>query len=57
MDYDFFVEKINMNLLMILLKDRTTNKNIIWATNDYEEFGKNYSVMQEIVPSQVNKNS
>ena len=54
MDYDFFVEKINMNLLMILLKDRTTNKNIIWATNDYEEFGKNYSVMQEIVPSQVN---
>ena len=54
MGYDLFLEKINGNLLIILLADRTTNKNIIWATNDYEEFGKNYSITQEITPSQVN---
>lgn len=29
--------------LNILLKDKTTNKNIIWATNSYKEFGSQYS--------------
>ena len=28
---------IDQELLSILLKDRTTNKNIIWATDMYEE--------------------
>lgn len=30
------------DLLKILIKDRTTNKNIIWATNDYIDFGDMY---------------
>lgn len=54
MQFDFWSDVINFDLLNVLLIDRTTNKNIIWATNDYEEFCKNYSVMQEIAPSQVN---
>lgn len=44
-------EKINPNLLDILLKDNTTKKNIIWATNDYKEFG--YEAEQEITSEQV----
>ena len=44
-------EKINPNLLDILLKDNTTKKNIIWATNDYKEFG--YEAEQEITTEQV----
>lgn len=35
-------------ILEILLKDRTTGKNIIWATNDYIELGKIYSAKNEI---------
>lgn len=34
---------IDQELLSILLKDRTTNKNIIWATDIYEDKGINYS--------------
>ncbi len=30
-------------LLRILLVDRTTNKNIIWATDDYREYGDGFS--------------
>lgn len=29
----------NEEILGILLKDRTTKKNIKWATDNYEEFG------------------
>ena len=28
--------------LKILLKDKTTQKNIIWATSSYEEYGADY---------------
>lgn len=35
-------------LLSILLKDRTTNKNIIWATNDYLELSDMYKAEDEI---------
>lgn len=31
--------KLSENLMKILLKDRTTKKNIIWATNDYKVYG------------------
>lgn len=31
--------KLSENLMKILLKDRTTKKNIIWATNDYKIYG------------------
>ena len=35
-------------LLKILLRDRTTNKNIIWATSTYERYGKGYGAKDSI---------
>lgn len=32
----------NSDILNILLKDRTTRKNIIWATDSYQDMGKGY---------------
>ena len=46
--YDFFTEE----LLKILLIDRTTGKNIMWATDDYAEF--EYDATNEIKPAQIN---
>lgn len=37
---DYLLKK--NDLLKILLKDKTTNKNIIWATDSYEKKGKKY---------------
>ena len=48
MKFDFSADVIGSELLVILLKDRTTEKNIIWATNDYKEFGEDYFERQEI---------
>lgn len=48
---DIFDEQLiayGKSLLRILLKDRTTNKNIIWATNDYLKLGKIYKAENEI---------
>lgn len=42
MDIDTKEERFGKEVLKILLKDRTTNKNIIWATNDYEHNGPLY---------------
>ena len=36
------IVKYKRNLLCVLLKDRTTNENIIWATDDYESRGLGY---------------
>lgn len=36
------------SLLDILLRDRTTDRNIIWATNDYSKLGNMYEANQEI---------
>jgi len=41
-------------LLSILLKDRTTGKNIIWATNDYIQLGGIYKAKNEISLNIVN---
>lgn len=41
------------NLLDILLIDRTTKKNIIWATDSYEECGKEYFAKKYIMPELV----
>lgn len=41
-------------LLSILLKDRTTGKNIIWATNDYIQLGEIYKAENEISLNIVN---
>lgn len=40
--------KIDNSLLSILLFDRTTRRNILWATNDYESLGTSYSAGDEI---------
>ena len=36
------------SLLDILLMDRTTQRNIIWATADYSDFGIGYAPKDEI---------
>ena len=41
------------NLLDILLIDRTTKKNIIWATDSYEKYGKQFSFRMRIEPALV----
>ena len=40
-------------LLRTLLKDRTTNKSIVWATHSYELLGKGFGVHDRITPSRV----
>lgn len=40
-------------LLDILLIDRTTKKNIIWATDSYEKYGKEFSKKNQIKPELV----
>lgn len=40
-------------ILEILLKDKTTNKNIIWATDSYEKKGKKFSPLSPITPELV----
>lgn len=40
-------------IMDILLKDRTTNKNIVWATEDYEYLGEIYKAECEITPDLI----
>lgn len=42
------INKLDYDLLAILLVDRTTKKNILWATNDYEGLGQDYAASNEI---------
>ena len=39
---------IGQDILEILLKDNTTKKNIIWATDEYSEIGNGYGFYDEI---------
>ena len=41
------------DLLDILLGDCTTKKNILWGTDSYEEFGKEFATKKQIKPSLV----
>ncbi len=41
-------DKIKISLLELLLKDQSTGKNIIWATNDYASLGKGFQKTDEI---------
>ena len=41
------------DLLKILLKDRTTKKNIVWATHSYELLRKGFAPSDRITPSRV----
>lgn len=40
--------KIDRSLLEILLQDKTTKKNIIWATDNYSKYGELYTSEREI---------
>ena len=42
------IVRLNRDLLVGLLKDRSTGKNIIWATSDYADLGEGYQENDEI---------
>ena len=42
------LQSISSALLRALLKDKTTGKNIIWATNDYAGYGEDFGQDREI---------
>ena len=41
------------NLLELLLEDRTTKKNILWATDSYENHGKGFGARSRLKPSLI----
>jgi len=41
------------DLLDILLIDHTTQKNIIWATDSYERYGKEFAPKKQVIPELV----
>lgn len=43
-----FLINVAPDLLAILLRDMTTGRNIIWATDNYVQFGADYSAEKEI---------
>lgn len=40
-------------VLEILLRDRTTGQNIFWATNNYQDYGKEYEFYKQILPELI----
>ena len=40
--------ELDEDLLNILLKDRTSNNNLLWATDEYNYLGENYSISNQI---------
>lgn len=48
-----YIMEIDPILLAILLKDNSSGKNIIWATNDYTQYNKNYTHDQQITALSV----
>lgn len=44
---------LERSLLNVLLKDRTTGKNITWATDDYISLGDMYAPLHEIKPFMI----
>ena len=45
--------EFDKELLDILLYDRTTNNNIIWATDDYQEKGEGFAATDNIIISNI----
>ena len=48
-----FLKEYDYKSLQILLKDHSFNKNIIWATSDYERYGKGYEKTSGIYPKLI----
>lgn len=44
------LSQLDPRILNILLKDKTTRRNIIWATDDYDSLGEAYAFEQQIKP-------
>lgn len=47
------VFSLGKTILGIMLKDRTTNANILWKTNDYADYGNAYEPHKEILPKLI----
>ena len=47
------IVQYSQELLNILLKDRTTKENIIWATSDYISHGELYATTEQIYASLI----
>lgn len=47
------IYNLDYNLLSMLLKDNTTGKNIIWATDNYLSYGEIYGFKSEITISKI----
>ena len=48
-----YIYALDSRVLKILLKAKTTKKNIIWATDEYSNFGIGYSADDEIYPTDI----
>ena len=51
---DIDEEKWSKEVLQTLLVDRTTNRNIIWGTDDYELLGNGYNSHYPILLELIN---
>ena len=47
------IKSLDIKLLELLLVDRSTNKNIVWATTDYNKLGESYAPECEIKTEQI----
>ena len=50
-----YIYGMNSNILEVLLKYSSSNKNIIWAANNYIPFGKGYETKSKIKVEYVTK--
>ena len=46
---DFNETTANRDIMSILLSDHTSERNIMWCTDDYLKYGKEYSADNEIL--------
>ncbi len=47
------IRTLDAELLNIMLLDRTTHKNILWATDDYASLGTGFEIFSEITPDLI----
>lgn len=52
-----YLHDYNPKLLKLLLKDHSSNKNIIWATDDYKRQGKGFEKTSTIQPKLITGNN
>lgn len=54
---DILEGNIPKEILDVLLRDHTTQRNILWATKDYEPWGEGYAEMDEITYEKICDNN